>query len=634
MQEGNRDMLAVLRDISEWDAATASLRESQKINKTGTWRFDLTTGEVWWSSELFRIFELPVAPAAPPYETHGALFTPESWQRLEPAVAAASEKGTPYELELELARRDGRRRFAVARCGPQFDETGKIVRLVGTFQDVTELALSQVEKDKLLDRLSLAKSAAGFGIWEWNPETGELTWDERMYELYGVDEPVLCYAGWRDRVHPEDVAEAEAGLQKAAAGEGEFKSNFRINRNGDVRHIYSVASMSNERMIGVNLDVTDQVRMREESRRMNNLESLGVLAGGIAHDFNNQLARISAESELLALRSTEPGYVAGAVGRLQLAVEKATSLTRQLLTFAKGGAPVRRSASIEDLVRENVEFARRGTPLGVEYEFAADLANIDVDYHQIGQVVQNIVINAAQAVGDSGGAIRVSARNVPSGSGRGPDAEFVELLIEDNGPGIPEHLLSRVFDPYFTTRKGGHGLGLAICHSIVQQHGGQISVTSEVETGTRFRVLLPATSRPVSEPLQAVQARGGDGRVLVVDDMPPVLEATERMVSALGYGSETASSVSAATARYQEAIDTGKPFDVVITDLTMPGSGGGVELLQKIRALDPAARVVVASGYADDASFSQAEHLGFVGRLSKPFKLVDLDRCLRKALGR
>jgi len=622
--------LTAIRDVSEREAATEALRESQQINKTGTWTYDLVANEVWWSPELFRILDLPVARLAPPFETHHQLFTPDSWRQLEPAVAAAAEQGTPYELQLELARRGQRRRFAVARCEPQFDAQGKVTRLIGTFQDVTELALSQAEKERLLNRLTLAKSAAGIGIWEWNFDTDELLWDENMYEIYGVDAPVSSYGDWHRTVHPDDVDSAESDLNTMLEENTIFRSNFRIYRKSQIRHVLAIASRSQSSVIGVNMDITELVRLREETRRMNELESLGVLAGGIAHDFNNQLAGIGAEAELLSHNADDHAYVAESASRLSRAVRRATGLTKQLLTFAQGGTPVRQSSSIKRLITESVEFSLRGTPVSVAYDFQEDLHNASIDRNQIGQVFQNIVINAVQAISDQGGTLHVSARNV---SGPGTSHRFVRLVFRDNGPGMPDDVQSRVFEPYYTTKPHGHGLGLSICHSIIKQHGGEIDVVSSTGEGTEISILLPATSIAVSRPAAENRELEGAGRVLIVDDMPEVLSATGRMVATLGYTPTLSSSAHEATQQFRLAQSEGRPFDVVITDLTMPGTGGGRELLQALREIDPHVKAIVASGYANDPCFARPRDFGFSGRLGKPFTLSQLGAELKSAVG-
>lgn len=636
LADNSTDFVLTLLPAPDRDAQLEALRQTQEINKTGTWRFDLAANEVWWSPELFRIFELPITPLAPPYETHMSLFTPESWAKLEPAVTAASTEGTPYQLELQLAPRHKNdiKRVAVARCEPQLDKQGNVVQLVGTFQDITELAAARTERDQLLERLSLAKGAAGIGIWEWNIDTGEVIWDEQMCEIFNVDIPYTDYEEWRRVIHPDDLQNAEAKLQHAI-DTGEILSNsYRITRDSEIRNILVFAASNDGRMIGVNMDITEQTRLREEALRASNLQSLGTLAGGIAHDFNNQLASIGARAELLALRADESDFVSQMAEELSDAVERAADLTKQLLTFAKDSTLFKESASIEELVKKNIEFSLRGTSLAVQFDFDKDLWNADIDAHQIGQVIQNIAINALQAMSQSGSKLKIQARNVNIDDSH-PQLEagrFIELSFEDNGPGMTEEVVSQIFTPYYTTKDHGHGLGLAMCHSIIGQHKGAINVSSTPGLGTKFVIYLPATTAPASNVKSATTLTTGSGNLLIVDDMEDVLQSMGGLVEALGYHCSLASNVTDAIIEFEEANAAGKPFDLVITDLTMPGSGGGVEVLEKLQVLDPDVKIIVLSGYGNNSIMSNPQSTGFAGKLQKPISLDKLSKEIHRVL--
>lgn len=624
--EKDEEVIVKMLDVSDRVSAIEALTESQKINKTATWSYDFKAGIVYWSPELFRIFDLPIASEAPPFEEHHKLFTEESSKRLDQAVAKAIETGQPYELQLELRSTLGQRRFAIGRCNPQFDENDNVIKLLGTFQDVTELALSQMEANQAIERLNLAKSVAGIGVWEWDYTQDDILLDEQMREIYGWKKTHITYEDWQNSVHPDDLIAAEADLKKMLEEDVLFNSQFRITRGSQVRHIMAFASKKYDKVVGVNMDVTEQVLLREEARKSHNLEKLGVLAGGIAHDFNNQLASISTQAELLALKDSDSEYVKKVANRLQQSVQRATGLTRQLLTFSKGGKPIKESASIEELLRDNVEFSLRGSKLKVEFEFNEGLWNADIDSHQIGQVVQNIVINASQAVSETGGNLKVICGNKHIDSTMGPLGlgRYLEIRFIDDGPGIAQEHISNIFDPYFTTKNDGHGLGLAISHSIVERHGGFMSVISELGNGATFTILLPATDEPVKAHAFDIHDLQGKGRILVVDDMPEVLAATKNMVTELGYQVATAFDVKQAIELFDKALSEGTPFDAVVTDLTMPGSGGGLELLNLLKDIDPDVQVIICSGYANNSVFAKAQALGFAGRLNKPFTLVEI----------
>ncbi|MEE4245916.1 MAG: ATP-binding protein [Kangiellaceae bacterium] len=623
-------------DASERQKAVDALNNSQSINKAGTWSFNLISNEVWWSPELFRIFELPLSDLAPPYETHMSLFSPESWQRLEPAVAAAAEQGIPYELELQLSlkTKDNKPRYAIARCEPQLDKNNKVTELIGTFQDITELALARAERDRLLERLKLAKSAAQMGLWEWHRSTGELVWDDTIYDLYGIEQKSITYQDWRDAVHPSDVETAEKELLSSVESESLFHSRFRIIKNGEIRHISAFAVTKGDVVTGLNMDVTAEVKHQEEVLRMNNLDALGALAGGIAHDFNNQLASILGRTELIAINSKDSDYVIKMAKGLMKSVESAKALTKQLLTFSKGDTPIKESTSITELIQQNVEFSLHGASLSVNYRLPSVLWNAEVDPHQIGQVIQNIVINAVQAMNKPGGELIITAENtvITKASPQLSDGDYLKLTITDNGPGIQAEEVSRIFDPYYSTKAEGNGLGLAICHSIVTKHGGNIEVLSEADQGTTFVIHLPATTKPAIPLHKSESIKTGKGKLLVVDDMPEVLDLLTEMVESIGYDCQPAASVEDAVKLYQEALSL-EPFDLVLTDLTMPGSGGGVEVLERLKEIDESVKVIVVSGYADKYSLANADSMGFSGKLKKPCGLAELSEEIMRVTG-
>jgi|GEM_PF-744443 len=387
-------------------------------------------------------------------------------------------------------------------------------------------------------------------------------------------------------------------------------------------------------------DMTEKHRTEQELLKVKKLESVGVLAGGIAHDFNNILAAVIGNIELASLHLLQGHDAAQLLAEAKKAGERARALTQQLLTFAKGGAPVRRAASITSVIRESAQFVLRGSPVRIEYRIPEDLWLVDIDPDQISQVIQNIVLNARQAMGQ-GGEIRVTCRNIEQGllPGSVGPKRLVSIEIADTGPGIPRDLLEKIFDPYFTTKEDGSGLGLAICHSIVTRHDGHIEVNSAPGRGTTFTILLPASqeqeasvSRSSLELPQRDKA-GRSARILVMDDEEMVREIITQMLTRMGHQVATAEDGDQALGLYQEALKQGRPFDVVIMDLTIPGGKGGAETARELLSLDPEARLVVASGYAEDPIMAAYRSHGFAGCLKKPFLLKELEEVLAKVIG-
>jgi signal transduction histidine kinase/CheY-like chemotaxis protein len=388
--------------------------------------------------------------------------------------------------------------------------------------------------------------------------------------------------------------------------------------------------------------VDDERRQREaaqvEALRAQKLESLGTLAGGIAHDFNNILTAFLGNLDL-ARESAREGDVADVddlLGRAQKALRRAKALTGQLLAFARGGAPVRESATINEILHESSSFVLRGTNVTCCVDVPDDLWPVEADVGQISQLVQNLVMNAAQAMPD-GGAAFLNARNVSGGElppGLAQSRRYVRIAIRDQGCGIPEADRPRVFDPYFTTRAGGNGLGLTMCYTIARSHEGAITFDTEVGRGSTFYVYLPAASAPPKGATSSMPrpAFVRPVRVLVMDDEPDLCDVLARMLRQLGHSAVTTLDGAAAVSRWAEAGEKGEPFDLAIFDLTVKGGMGGVEEVKRLLDRDPQAVVLASSGYANDRILADHRAYGFRSVLRKPYGIDELHRVLADVL--
>jgi len=385
-------------------------------------------------------------------------------------------------------------------------------------------------------------------------------------------------------------------------------------------------------------DTTAQERAEEELTRVQKVESLAVLAGGIAHDFNNLLTGITGNLSLAREQASPETEVAAALADAEAAALRARSLTHQLLTFSRGGAPVKSRVDLSTLVEEVARFAAHGAGTALQFDLSPDLP-VDVDPGQIGQVVQNLVINGIQAMASSG-TLRVETRRVRSAGGLGagaPATDLALLAVTDSGPGIPSEVLPHIFDPFFTTKVQGKGLGLTICHSIVTRHGGSIDASSPAGQGATFRVTLPVSRPPErADPTgQAVAPRQAAGcRILIMDDEETVRRLAERTLQPLGYEVAGARDGREAVALYGEALQTGRPFAAVVMDLTIPGGMGGLETLDRLRAVDPGVVAIVSSGYSNNPVMAAASSHGFHGILAKPYVADDLRNAVARALRR
>ncbi|MFH2122714.1 MAG: PAS domain S-box protein [Pseudomonadota bacterium] len=394
------------------------------------------------------------------------------------------------------------------------------------------------------------------------------------------------------------------------------------------------------RTVGVVLvfrDVTEEARMEEERLKIKKLESVGVLAGGIAHDFNNILAAIMGSLSLAQLDS----HLEEETRKLLRAAEKASlrarDLTQQLLTFSKGGEPVKETASIGEIIRESAQFVLHGSSVACRYVIPEDLWLVDIDRGQIGQVVHNIIINAMHAMPE-GGTIEVRCENVDDFAEERfflrDTGRAVKIVISDTGIGIPATMLEKIFDPYFTTKQEGSGLGLAITHSIISKHGGHISAQSTPGQGTTFTILLPVSASSELHVVRGVDVpaaiEGGDARVMIMDDEEIVRTVVNSMLTHLGYEVVEAGDGKEAISLYRRYHDEKRPIDFVIMDLTIPGGMGGKEAVQELLAFDPAAKVIVSSGYSNDPIMANCRQYGFSGAVAKPFQVQDIVRALRQ----
>ncbi len=382
-------------------------------------------------------------------------------------------------------------------------------------------------------------------------------------------------------------------------------------------------------------DSTESHRMKEESFRAQKLESLGILAGGIAHDFNNSLTAILGNINLAKLRATSGDPLFQRLVEAERACSRAKSLTDQLLTFAKGGAPVKRVGSVASLLKESIAFALRGSNVGSQFSIAHDLWAVEFDEGQMSQVINNLIINACQAMPE-GGIISVKAENVvaPVEDTESLDhGRYVKISINDSGAGIPVEHIERIFDPYFTTKKKGSGLGLATSYAIIRSHDGWIDVESEVGSGSTFHIHLPASETEISSRDHAAGAlRGGKGRILLMEDEPMVREVAQEMLSLMGYEVDSVRDGIEAIALYRKGINEGRPFAAVIMNLTVPGGMGAKEAVGALLKLDPRVRAIVSSGYANDPVMERFAGYGFKGVVSKPYNLDELDAVLHKVV--
>ena len=545
----------------------------------------------------------------------------------------------------EIRMKDGR--ILERNSKPQRKE-GEVIGRVMSFRDVTEQRRAAEILSAEKDRLDVTLKSISDAVVATDTEGHIILMNPVAEQMCGVSQSSV--AGMLvEKVFPLHDPDTKKKLP------GEILAVVRGEALEPVKAALLINAMGHQILVGLRAaptrdsagqitgavfvfrDVSQERKVEQERLRASKLESIGLLAGGIAHDFNNVLTGIVGNLSLLREYPGLSPEVSDRLALLEKSAYKARQLTMQLLTFAKGGSPIKQTASIEEVIRESAEFALRGSSLRPEFEFAPDLAAVEIDTGQMSQVVQNIVINAKHAM-PNGGVLRISGKNVTL-TGREnlplPQGDYVSVSIEDYGTGIsPEHV-SKIFDPYFTTKEKGTGLGLATVYSILKRHDGLVTVESEIGKGTIFHLYLPASAKraPSKGSDTTILTRGSaSGRILVMDDESAIRTLLTAILKHFGYDTTTVRDGAEAIREYKEARDKGRPYSAVIMDLTIPGGMGGKETIRALREIDPMIKAIVSSGYSNDPVLAEYQKYGFVARVEKPYRMQELGKTLREIL--
>ncbi len=382
-------------------------------------------------------------------------------------------------------------------------------------------------------------------------------------------------------------------------------------------------------------DITEHKKIEEEHLKIQKLESVGILAGGIAHDFNNILTTIVGNIALAKMSPELSMNTSQILSDAEDACQRAKDLTGQLLTFSKGGLPIKKMASVVQQLKDSVRFVLRGSSIKSEFSIRDDLWQVEIDEGQINQVIFNLVINATQAMRD-GGTIRIHAENIHADEQITlplSNRDYIKITITDNGIGIPSEHIHKIFDPYFTTKQKGSGLGLSSTYAIIKNHEGYIDVDSEEGLGTTFSIYLPADRGHSPREFQKNPTiLEGEGNILLMDDDENILAAVSKTLMKIGYDVEPARDGAEAITLYKQAMDSGEPFDAVIMDLTIREGMGGKEAIKKLLEIDPGVKVIVASGYSTDTIMANYKKHGFCGVITKPYQIEALSELLHNVI--
>jgi PAS domain S-box-containing protein len=445
------------------------------------------------------------------------------------------------------------------------------------------------------------------------------------------------------QLHPLDETEKYIDLFKTYASQltpadVQFHVLNKEGRRIPVEISTSIMELEGKKIIqGIFRDISVRLKLEEEIQKAQRLESAGMMAGGIAHDFNNLLTAILGNVSLAKMFVPPEDKISVRLDETEKAILRAQSLTQQLLTFAKGGLPITKTVDISDTIKESTEFVLRGTNLKCRCEIPHDLWPVEADVGQINQVLHNLVINAYQAMPD-GGECRIEAKNVVIDSSNSiplSAGKYVLISVYDKGTGIPREYLAKIFDPFFTTKAKGSGLGLSTAYAIVREHGGLITVDTEVGVGSIFNIYLPASDKPIVA--DALDTKDdavfmGEGRILLMDDENFVRQVANELLTYLGYEVDLAVDGKEAIDLYKKALAENKPYSAVIMDLTIPGGMGGKEAVAQLKKIDPDIVAIVSSGYANDPIMANYQKYGFDGMVPKPYKVEKLSKVLNETI--
>ena len=543
-----------------------------------------------------------------------------------------ANKGDPYRWEYYNPTLEG-----------HFLVTDRIIRWPDGRDVRFELASDITELKKTEERFKKAARVSTDLIYEWDVRDDSLEWfgDVAAALGYPPGEIPRTIAGWFELIHPEDRKSLSDSVERHRRKTEPICEEYRVRKNDGSWAYWNDMAMPvldeagrPVRWIGGCKDVTEKKRLEAEIIKARKLESVGILAGGIAHDFNNILTAILGNVSYARLDAEAGTELSDALVAAEKACRRAQSLTQQLLTFSSGGAPVTESVRLEDILRESAQFVLHGSNVSCRFRIADALWPVKADPGQVSQVINNLVLNADQAM-PGGGKIELRAENCRLEEGEIPELEpgrYVRVEIEDNGVGIPSDQLAKIFDPYFSTKQKGSGLGLATVYSIIRKHNGAVRAESVLGRGSTFIVYLPASAKKAASAIDEDRVVGGSGRLLVMDDEEAVLEIAARMLKKLGYEVSTAADGAEAVEKYRQAYHEGRPFQAVILDLTVKGGKGGKEALSELKKIGPGVKAIVSSGYSTDPIMADYEKAGFSGVIPKPYQTAELSRVLARVV--
>ena len=629
-------------------ANEARLRDAQRLAKVGSWELDPETDRLHWSDEMFRIFGVP-NDVQPVFDTFLGHVHPKDREMIVKSRDTVVASATPIDLEFRIVRPDGNVRFVRSIVQAIKNDLGAPLRFVGATQDITEqISASQFLRESE-ERLRHAERIAHVGNWAWDLKTNQMSWSEEVFRIHGQPEDFKpSYEGFVESIAPQDRERVGQWVRDCLAKKRGNSIEHRIARpNGDLRTLSCTSEVLVDeegmpvRLFGTCQDVTDVRREQEESFARQKLESVGTLAGGIAHDFNNLLGGVLGQAELALMElemGSAPEEELKAIREVAL---RGSEIVRQLMIYAGKESETIGPVDLSRTVAEMVELLKISVSKHAVLvtDLGQDLPPLQANAAQIRRIVMNLVTNASQAIGTRDGVIRVSTGRVAAGQaatlahGSG-ERDYLELEVSDNGCGMPLEMQSKVFDPFFTTRSAGHGLGLAVVQGIVRNLGGTIHLASEPGRGTTFRILLPSAPAGTEEAAGQLSSAGEPARellaatVLIVEDEDVLRQSVAKMLRRMGAEVLEAANGSAAIDLLRTK---GSQIDVIVLDLTIPGPSSQ-EVLAEAAQGRPDLKVILTSAYSEEMAAASMGSPIVRRFVRKPFPLQDLVQTLRNVL--
>jgi PAS domain S-box-containing protein len=538
--------------------------------------------------------------------------------------------------ETVFVARDGRKIVVEGQCTTHFQD-GKAVSMTGFFRDISERSRNEAALRESEMRYRTLFENAHDLIQLIRPDGKLLFVNDSWRRTFGYSEEEIADLSIFDIISPDCQEHCQSTFGKVISEEKtHYINTVFADKNGKKIIIEgnAICKFENGKPLYTQCifrDITEKKKMEEELIKAQKLESVGVFAGGIAHDFNNLLQAIIGNISLAKMYTNPQDKAYERLEKTEKASMLAKNLTQQLLTFSKGGEPIKTIVDLREILEEAVSFSLRGSNIKCRFQLAKDLLPVEVDQGQLGQVAQNLAINAGQAMPE-GGVLTIKAKNVTitaSALTPLPMGKYVKITFTDQGGGISKEHLTKIFDPYFSSKDTGSGLGLAITYSIINNHGGLITADSAPGQGATFTIHLPAARQTALEPKKiAAPPTAPKGRFLLLDDEEIVRDVLREMLVVLGCEADEATDGRECIALYKKALKEGRPYHGVIMDLTIPGGMGGQETLVKLHQLDPQVKAIVSSGYANDPIMANYQEYGFCGVVPKPYKVEDLGKAL------